>query len=135
MASEKQRPRLAILAGVVAIVFGVATLYSGGSVVLVDGPARVAAGDYIPFVVWFNFLAGFFYIIAGVGLLLWRKCAIQLSALIALSTILVFAFLGIYIAQGNLYEMRTVAAMVLRSTIWIVIALYSWKAWKAVRID
>ncbi len=131
MASENHRPKLAILAGVVAIVFGAATLFSGGAVVLIDGPARAAAGNYIPFVVWFNFLAGFFYIIAGIGLLLWKKWAVHLSALIALSTILVFALLGIYIVQGNAYEMRTVAAMVLRSTIWSIIALYSWKAWKA----
>ncbi len=30
--------------------------------------ARVAAGNFVPFVVWFNFLAGFVYVAAGVEL-------------------------------------------------------------------
>ena len=129
-AIHQKRPLMITVAGIVALVFGAATLFSGGSVILVDGPARVAAGNYIPFVVWFNFLAGFFYIAAGIGLLLWKKWAVQLSTIIAMSTIVTFVILGIYIMQGNQYEMRTVAAMTLRSTIWSAIALYGWKVWK-----
>jgi hypothetical protein len=30
---------------------------------------RAAAGNAVPFVLWFNFLAGFAYILAGLGLL------------------------------------------------------------------
>lgn len=47
------------LIGGFAIGFGLLTLKSGGSVIFIDGPARLAAGNYLPFVVWFNFLAGF----------------------------------------------------------------------------
>jgi len=130
ISSKSPRPMLTALAGAFAILFGSVTLFSGGSVALMDGPARAAAGAYIPFVVWFNFLAGFFYIIAGIGLLLWRKWAVQLSMFIAVATIAVFIFLGFYIMQGGGYEMRTVAAMVLRSTIWSVIAVFTHRLWK-----
>ena len=59
--------------------------------------ARAAAGDYVPFVLWFNFLAGFAYIVAGAGLFLWRQWAVKLSLFIALATLLVFAAFGIHI--------------------------------------
>ena len=39
------------------------------------GAARQAAGHYVPFVLWFNFLAGFAYIVAGVGLWMRRRWA------------------------------------------------------------
>ena len=45
-------------ASIVAIVFGLMTIISGGSVLFIES-ARRAAGDYVPFVLWFNFLAGF----------------------------------------------------------------------------
>ena len=46
---------------ILAFVFGLLTLKSGGSVLFIDGDARQAAGHYVPFVLWFNFFAGFNY--------------------------------------------------------------------------
>ncbi|WP_425478346.1 hypothetical protein [Stenotrophomonas pictorum] len=43
----------------IAIGFGLMTIWEGGAVLFVDGAARQAAGHYVPFVLWFNFLAGF----------------------------------------------------------------------------
>jgi hypothetical protein len=57
------------LAAVIAVLFGVATVASGGNVLF--GGGAQTAGNYVPFIVWFNFLAGFFYVAAGVGL--WRR--------------------------------------------------------------
>jgi hypothetical protein len=54
-------------------VFGALTIASGGRVLFVSEAARVATGNYVPFVVWFNFLAGFAYVAAGVGLWLGRR--------------------------------------------------------------
>ena len=54
----------------IAFAFGALTIKSGGAVIFIDGPARVAAGNYLNFVVWFNFIGGFFYILAGLGFLL-----------------------------------------------------------------
>ena len=52
----------------VATVFGLLTIKEGGTVLFGDEAARTAAGNYVPFVLWFNFVSGFAYIIAGVGL-------------------------------------------------------------------
>ncbi len=105
-----------------AIAFGLLTIKSGGSVIFFDGPARLAAGNYVNFVVWFNFIAGFFYILAGLGFLLHKKWTAKLTTIIATATLLVFAAFGIHILMDGSYEMRTVIAMSLRSVIWISFA-------------
>lgn len=112
---------------VVAVVFGLLTIRSGGAVIFIDGADRQAAGNYVPFVVWFNFLAGFVYIIAGVGLWLQKSWAVKLSVHILVATLIVYATLGLYIFGGGLYEMRTIIAMSLRSTIWFFIALFAYR--------
>ncbi len=110
---------------IIAIVFGLMTIKSGGAVLFTDGEARIAAGNYVSFVVWFNFLAGFFYITAGIGLWLKQQWANKLSIAIATLTILIFVGLGLHILMDGQYEMRTVIAMTLRSVIWITIAAVS----------
>lgn len=107
-------------AAIVAIVFGAATIRAGGGVVFGDGAQ--AAGDAIGFVLWFNFLAGFAYVVAGIGLWLRRRWSAQLALAIAAATVLVFAAFGIHVAAGGAFEARTAWAMTLRSAVWILIA-------------
>ncbi|MCW8935584.1 MAG: hypothetical protein OQK98_12735 [Gammaproteobacteria bacterium] len=108
-----------------AAAFGLLTIKSGGEVLFIDGEARLAAGHYVPFVLWFNFSAGFVYIIAAIGLWKMRPWSAQLSFLLAMSTLIVFAAFGLHIVNGGEYEMRTVIAMSLRSVVWIVIAVFA----------
>ena len=110
-----------------AFVFGLLTLKSGGSVLFFDGEARQAAGNYVPFVLWFNFLAGFVYLLTAISLWLMRPWAAWLSLLLAGSTLVIFAALGLYILNGGEYETRTIAAMALRSGVWIAIAAFTWR--------
>jgi hypothetical protein len=110
----------------IAILFGLLTLKSGGMVLFIDGPDRVAAGNYVPFVLWFNFLAGFLYLLAGVGLWFQQRWAVWLAGAIFITTLVVFAFFGLHILDDGLYEYRTVIAMSLRSTVWGVIASYAY---------
>ena len=75
--------RLALkLAAIVAVLFGIATVASGG---VLFGDGAEAAGNYVPFVVWFNFLAGFAYVAAGLGLWLRRAWAPWLALALASS--------------------------------------------------
>ena len=112
---------------IVAFMFGMLTIKSGGSVLFFDGADRQAAGNYVPFVLWFNFLAGFVYIVAGAGLWLKKQWAAKLSVLIVVATLIVYAILGLYILGGGLYEMRTVIAMSFRSIIWAFIAIFAYR--------
>ena len=114
-------------AAIIAILFGLLTLKSGGSVLFIDGPDRAAAGDYIPFIVWFNFLSGFAYIIAGIGLIMQKSWAARLAILILLAALIAFAILGVMILQGVAFETRTVAAMTLRSVLWAIISFVAYR--------
>ena len=115
------------IASVIALVFGMLTIKSGGSVLFIDGAARQAAGDYVPFVLWFNFLAGFAYLLAGVGLFMQKSWAPALSIFIAVATAIVFALFGLHLLNGGAYETRTVAAMSLRTIVWVSIAVFSYR--------
>ena len=117
----------------IAIAFGLLTLKSGGEVLFIDGAGRAAAGNYVPFVLWSNFLMGFLYIFAGIGLWLEKRWGAWLAIFIALATLAVFAAFGWHMSEGGLYEPRTLKAMVLRSVIWSVFALFSY--WKIIRKD
>ena len=80
-------------------------------------------GAVVLFVLWFNTLAGLAYVVAGLGLWQGRRWAYPLSLAIFAATLLVFAAFGLHVAQGGAFEMRTVFAMALRSTVWGGIAL------------
>jgi hypothetical protein len=54
------------LAAGVAAAFGALTIASGGRALFGGG----TEGNVVPFVLWFNFLAGFAYVAAAAGL--WR---------------------------------------------------------------
>ena len=112
---------------VTAVVFGLLTIKSGGSVLFIDGPFREDAGNYVLFVVWFNFLAGFAYLIAGGGLWMQKHWAVWISIFIVVATLVVFATLGIHILRGGMYEVRTIAAMSLRTVVWALIAMFAYR--------
>ncbi len=123
-APPAKRRKTALAIALLAGIFGLLTLKSGGSVLFVDGADRAAAGDYVPFVLWFNFLAGFAYLAAAAGIYRERAWAADLARLIAVLTLVVFLALGVHIFLGGAYEMRTIGAMSLRSIVWTGIALY-----------
>jgi peptidoglycan/LPS O-acetylase OafA/YrhL len=120
--APRQRDRVLRAMAAVAVAFGLLTIASGGSTLFGGDAARQSAGAYVPFVLWFNFLAGFAYVLAGAGLWLERRWAVPLAFTIAGATLLVFAAFGMHVASGGAYEMRTVAAMTLRSVLWVAIA-------------
>ena len=126
--SGNGRPAWASAVALIALAFGALTVFSGGRVLFGPDVARVAAGHYVPFVLWFNFLAGFAYIAAGVGLWLWRRWAAWLALAIAVGTVLVFAAFGVHVVIGGAFEVRTVAAMTLRTALWATIAALALRA-------
>jgi hypothetical protein len=111
------------IAGGLAIAFGLVTLVEGGHVLFGGPAARAAAGNVVPFVLTFNFTAGFVYVLAGVAALLRRRAAVWVARGLALSTLLVFALFGVHVLAGGAYELRTVIAMSLRSGFWVAQAL------------
>ncbi|MCY0096765.1 hypothetical protein [Hoeflea ulvae] len=115
-------------AAVVGMVFGLLTIVSGGNALFGDAAARAAVGNAVPFVLWFNFAAGFAYVAAGGGLLFRHRWALWLSLAIVIATVLVFAAFALHVQRGGPYEMRTVGAMVLRTGVWLIISVLAWGA-------
>jgi hypothetical protein len=113
---------LRILAGI-AIVFGALTVFSGGRALFGSEEARASVGNAVDFVLWFNFSAGFFYVLAGAGLWLGQRWAVWAALALAGSTALVALALGFHVMGGGAYEMRTVGAMALRLSFWMAVAL------------
>ncbi|MBU3030339.1 hypothetical protein [Paracoccus marinaquae] len=106
-----------------AVLFGAMTLLSGGQVLFGGGAAQAAAGNFVPFVLWFNFLSGFAYILAGIGMVLDRSWAPWLAIALASAIAAVFALFGLHVLGGGAFEFRTVAAMTLRLAVWVAIAM------------
>ena len=76
---------------------------------------------------WFNFVAGFAYVIAGAGLWLQQRWAVWLAVAIAAATALTFAAFGAHVYSGGAYEPRTVIAMSLRTLVWVTIAVVAYR--------
>ena len=110
------------IAAAVAVTFGVLTILSGGRVLFGGPAAQEAAGNAVSFVLWFNFLSGFVYVLAGVGLALGRRWGTMLAILLAVAVATVFVLFGVHVFRGGAYEMRTLGAMTLRLTVWIAVA-------------
>lgn len=110
------------IAAGVAVAFGALTILSGGRVLFGGAAAQGAAGDVVPFVLWFNFLSGFAYVLAGVGIAMGRRWATLLALALVAGIATVFTLFGLHVIQGGAFEMRTMGAMTLRLVVWILIA-------------
>ena len=105
------------IAGGAAIAFGVLTVVSGGRALF--GTAHM--GAVVPFVLWFNFIAGFAYVIGGTFLAFGHRLALPVALGILAATACVFvAFIG-WVLAGGAYELRTVGAMTFRTLFWAIV--------------
>ncbi len=121
------RPLTLTVAAAVAVIFGLLTIFAGGRALF----GGVDMGAVVPFVLWFNFLAGFAYVLAGIGL--WRGAAWapMLALGIALTTAAVFAAFLWHVGAGGAWEPRTLRAMTLRTAVWAAIAALALRRRKA----
>ena len=115
---------------IAAIVFGALTVLTGGRALFGSLESRADFGNTVPLLLWFNFLAGFVYIVAGTGLLLCRRWAVYTSLFVAFSTILVFVAFGVHVIGGGAFERRTIGALTIRSLFWIAVTIVSIRAMK-----
>ena len=124
---SQQRTPLIWLISLISVGFGLLTIKEGGTILFGDEAARATAGNYVPFVLWFNFVAVFAYVVAGIGLWLQQRWAVWLAASLAAATALTFAAFGIHVLLDGLYEKRTAIAMSMRTLVWSTIAALAWR--------
>lgn len=111
-------PRHLRILAIVAIIFGALTILSGGRALFGGAQAQAEIGNAVAFVLWFNFLAGFAYVLAGAGIWRGRRWAVSVAGWLALATGLVALAFGLHVMTGGAYEMRTGGAMALRLAFW-----------------
>jgi len=107
------------IAAITALTFGALTIVSGASALF----GSIDMGAVVPFVLWFNFLAGFAYVAAGVGLWRRRRWGWRVAVGILVATLAVAAAFAAHAVQGGAYEMRTAGALGLRSLVWVGIVV------------
>ena len=123
--SERKVQLLRYGIAAIALVFGLVTIISGGQVIFGSDQSRAAAGDYLPAIVWFNFIAGFAYVGTAAGLASGQAWAGRLALVIAVATALAFLVFGLLVMTGAPFEGRTVGAMTIRTLLWAGIAWFA----------
>jgi hypothetical protein len=109
------------MAGAAAAVFGVMTVVSGGTVLFGGDQLSRLAGNVVSFVLWFNFLAGFAYVMTGIGLWFARGWARWMAIAILIGTAVVLCAFLVYVSQGGPHETRTLVALIFRTGFWAIV--------------
>lgn len=113
---------LPYLIAIVLAGFALLTLFLSASVIFDLFGIRAKEGNYVPLVVWANFISSILYLVAAYGLLKMKKWPVWLLAISAV--ILVAAFIGLlkHINSGGIYETKTIGAMIFRIIVTLVFA-------------
>lgn len=114
------------IGAIILMLFGLLTIFMGGSVIFDLFGIRAREGNYILFVVWANFICGFLYVIAAAGFYKSRPWTIKPLTLALI--ILLFTFIGIYIyiQSGKPYENKTLFAMTFRTILTVIFMMLSY---------
>ena len=101
--------------------FGLLTVFAGGSVIFDLFEIREREGNYVLFVVWANFICGFLYLLASYGFFKgksWTSNVLAFAVWILVSAGIVLFF---WILNRELYETKTIIAMIIRTLITLVL--------------
>lgn len=106
--------------------FALLTLFLSSSVIFDWFGIRAKEGNYVPMVVWANFISSVLYLIAAYGLLKLKKWTVR--PLLASVFILIGALIGLYvhINAGELYETKTVGALFFRTGLTLVFSFLAY---------
>lgn len=111
---------------IVLIVFASATLFMSSSVIFDWFGIREKEGDYVPFIVWTNFIAGFLYLISAYGFLKFKKWTFWVLTVTAVLLVIALIVLALYIDHGGIFELKTVGAMGFRISLTIIFAVIAY---------
>lgn len=119
-----KKEKLSRVAGVIAIIFGILTIIQGGRT-LFDPAVHDVAGKVVPFVLKYNFIAGFFYIPIGILVFRMKYYAKYFAILLGAANGVVFFQLTVHVFSDLPYEPKTYFAMMFRLLLWALIATLS----------
>ena len=117
---------LRIVSTVFLAVFGAITLFLSTSVILNLFGIRELEGNYVLFIVWANFISSLLYLAAAIGFIKHKKWTTIVLAVSSAILIIAFVFLKIHIANGGVFETKTVGAMKFRTALTLVFTLMAY---------
>ena len=114
------------ITAIALLLFALLTLFLSSSVIFNLFGIREKEGNYVPLVVWANFISSILYLAAAYGLFKMKKWSVWL--LVISVVILVAAFIGLklHISEGGLYEVKTLNAMIFRIGLTALLAVASY---------
>lgn len=121
----KRNKMFRYLIAIVLIAFASATLFMSSSVIFDWFGIREKEGDYVPFIVWTNFIAGFLYLAAAYGLLKAEKWAFWILIGTTLFLAIALVVLALYINSGGAFELKNVGAMGFRIVLTIAFSVFA----------
>lgn len=114
------------LSGVFLAFMGGISLFMTSSILLNWFGIREIEGNYVPFIVYANLVCSILYLFAARYFFTKNKRATILLSIAFIILIVSFVGLIFYINSGNVYELKTVMAMVFRTCITLAFAAVSW---------
>ena len=108
------------------LLFALLTLFLSGSIIFDLFDIREKEGNYVPLVVWANFISSILYLVAAYGLFKMKKWSFWLLVVTVFILVAAFTGLKIHINNGGLYEAKTVNAMIFRIGLTILLAVASY---------
>jgi len=100
--------------------FGLLTLFLSGSVIFDLFGIREMEGNYVLFIVWANFISSWLYLFSAYGFFKQKEWTTILLGISTLILIVAYFSLKSHISAGGLYELKTVGAMIFRTTVTMV---------------
>ena len=105
---------LTYLAAAGLAIFGIATLFASSAIMLDLFGVRESEGNYVPFIVYTNFIVSLLYLVAVYGFFKNKVLALKLLIVSLVILIVAFAGLWVFIWSGGLHEIKTIGAMIFR---------------------
>ncbi|MBK8505923.1 MAG: hypothetical protein IPL46_29255 [Saprospiraceae bacterium] len=87
---------------------------------------RLIQGNYVSFIVWTNLICSFIYLISTYGLLKSKSWTVALMGIASLILVAAFSSLKIYIAEGGIYEIKTVSAVIFRISMTLALTIVTY---------
>lgn len=121
----RNRTIINTLSAIILAAFALLTLFLSSSIIFDWFDIRAKEGNYVPFIVWTNFICGAIYMIAVYGFIKRAKWTfwVLITALILL--IIALVALQFYINNGGVYEDKTIKAMLFRIVVTITFSFIS----------
>jgi len=115
-----------LLTLILLIAFGLLTLFLSSSVLFDWFGIRAMEGNYVPLIVYINFISSLLYLVAAYLILKENKRAFTLLVFSVILLLFGSIALQFHIKNGGLYELKTPKAMLFRTLITMVLAVLSY---------